>query len=287
MDLDDFYNRAFSRNRGLISEDEQQKLKHTRVAIPGMGGMGGVHAAALARSGIGQFTIADFDEFDVHNINRQYGAMASTIDKDKAQVMASIIKDINPSADIKIINEAIGVDNADDFLADVDVMIDALDVFVMDARILLYKKARDLGIPVISAGPIGFSSVVNVFSPDGMSFEDFFGLKPEMSEKEIMQSFFAGIPWGPHMSYMDLTGVDPETGAAPSLGLACQMGAGMAATEVVRYVLGKGKMKAVPWFFQFDPYARYYKQHYRWLGGKNPLFKLKKKIIKWKIPNLN
>ncbi|MFW5425741.1 MAG: ThiF family adenylyltransferase [Methylophagaceae bacterium] len=285
--IDSFYDRAFSRNRGLISEEQQQKLKNTRVAIPGMGGMGGTHAATLARTGIGKFTIADFDEFGVHNINRQYGATVGTVDKDKAQVMANIINDINPGAEVTLINEAIGPDNADDFLADVDVMIDALDVFVMDARLLLYKKARELGIPVISAGPIGFSAVVNVFSPDGMSFEDFFGLEPNMSEKEILLSFFAGIPMGPHMKYMDLKGVDPASGAAPSLGLACQMGAGMAATEVIRYVLGKGNMKAVPWFFQFDPYAQYYKQHYRWLGGRNPLFKLKKQIVKWKIPNLN
>ncbi|MDQ7072957.1 MAG: ThiF family adenylyltransferase [Gammaproteobacteria bacterium] len=262
-----FYDQAFSRNRGLISEREQEILNNTRVAIPGMGGMGGVHAATLARTGIGKFTIADFDAFGVHNINRQYGATASTVDKDKAQVMAGIIKDINPSAEITVINKAIGADNVDDFLADVNVMIDALDVFVMDARLVLYKKARELDIPVISAGPIGFSAVVNVFSPNGMSFEDFFGLEADMSEQEIMQCFFAGIPLGPHMRYMDLKGVDPVTGAAPSLGLACQMGAGIAATEVIRYVLGRGNMKAVPWFFQFDPYARYYKQHYRWLGG--------------------
>jgi tRNA A37 threonylcarbamoyladenosine dehydratase len=190
-DTDSFYDRAFSRNRGLINEADQQKLKNTRVAIPGMGGMGGTHAATLARTGIGKFTIADFDEFGVHNINRQYGAMASTVDKDKAQVMAGIIKDINPSADIKIINEAVGPENAD-----VDVMIDALDVFVMDARLLLYKKARELGIPVISAGPIGFSAVVNVFSAEGMSFEDFFGIEEGMSEQEIMLCFLQALHWG-------------------------------------------------------------------------------------------
>ncbi len=54
---------------------------------------------------------------------------------------------------------------------------------------------------------------------------------------------------------MDLNSVDPVTGAAPSLGLACQMAAGMAATEVVHSVLGKSKVKAVPWFFQYAPYA--------------------------------
>lgn len=89
------------------------------------------------------------------------------------------------------------------------------------------------------------------------------------------------------MKYMDLKEIVPMIGAAPSLGLACQVGAGMAAIEVMRYVSGKSQMKSVPWFFQFDPYAQYYKQHYRWLGGKNPLFKLKKQFVKWKIPNLN
>jgi len=286
LDSDSFYQRAFSRNRGLISETEQAKLKNTRVAIPGMGGMGGVHAATLARTGIGKFTIADFDQFDVHNINRQHGAMASTIGQDKALVMESMIKDINPSVDIKVINQAIDATNMDAFLADVDVMIDALDVFVIDTRRLLYRRARELGIPVISAGPIGFSAVVNVFTPNGMSFDDFFGLNDSMSEKEMLLAFFASIPFGPHMSYMNVKGVDPATGAAPSLSLACQIGAGMASTEVVRYVLDRTKIKAVPWFMQFDPYSRYYKQHYRWLGGENPLFAFKKHIIKWKIPAL-
>jgi len=286
MDANSFYNRAFSRNRGLINKKEQQKLKNTRVAIPGMGGMGGVHAATLARTGIGKFTIADFDQFDVHNINRQYGAMASTVGQDKAQVMANIINDINPSADVTVINEAVSAENVDDFLADVDVMIDALDVFVIDARRMLYQQARVRGIPVISAGPIGFSAVVNVFSPTGMDFDSFFGLDDSMSQKEMMTALFAGIPLGPHMKYMNVKGVDPESGAAPSLSLACQMGAGMATTEVVRYVLGRSKLKSVPWFMQFDPYARYYKRHYRWLGGMNPIFKLKKRIIKKMIPRL-
>ncbi|MDQ7072958.1 MAG: ThiF family adenylyltransferase [Gammaproteobacteria bacterium] len=142
MDLDGFYNRAFSRNRGLINEEEQQKLKNTRVAIPGMGGMGGTYAATLARTGIGHYTVADFDEFDVHNINRQYGAMASTVGKPKASVMAEKVKDINPGADVQVFDVAIGADNVDAFLADVDVVIDALDIFAMDARRLIYRRAK-------------------------------------------------------------------------------------------------------------------------------------------------
>ncbi len=287
MDLDGFYNRAFSRNRGLISEEEQQILKNTRIAIPGMGGMGGVHAAALARTGIGKFTIADFDDFDVHNINRQHGAMSSTVGKDKALVMEEMIKDISPQADIKVINKAIGHDNIDEFLADVDVMIDALEVFAMDARRLIFKRARELGIPVVSIGPIGFSTVLFVFSPTGMDYDTFFGLENGMSQNELILRFMVGIAGqGPHLKYMDVKGINPGTGAAPSLGLACQIGSGIAATEVMSLVLNKRKPKFVPWFAQYDTYSQTYKQRYRWWGAKNPLQRLRMKMLKLMIPAL-
>lgn len=287
MDLDNFYNRAFSRNRGLISEGEQQKLKNTRIAIPGMGGMGGVHATALARTGIGKFTIADFDAFDVHNINRQHGAMASTVGKDKALVMEEMIKDINPGADVKVINEAINHNNVDAFLADVDIMIDALEVFAMDARRLIFKRAHELGIPVISIAPIGFSTVLFVFSPTGMDYDTFFGLKDGMTKNEMILRFMAGIAGqGPHLKYMDVKGVNPDTGAAPSLGLACQIGSGIAATEVMNLVLNKRKPKFVPWFAQYDTYSRTYKHRYRWWGARNPFHKMRMSILKRMIPAL-
>ena len=287
MDLDDFYKRSFLRNRGLISETEQTQLRQIRVAIPGMGGMGGLHAATLARSGIGKFTIADFDEFDVHNINRQYGAMASTVGQDKALVMESIIKDINPSADVKVINAAIDDDNVDEFLADVDVMIDALEVFAMDARRLIFRRAYELGIPVISVGPVGFSAVLFIISPDGMDYDTFFGLEDGMDQKEMILNFMAGIAGqGPHLNYMDVKGVDPTSGAAPSLGLACQIGAAIAATELISLVLNRRQAKFVPWFSQLDSYTGTYTQRYRWWGAKNPLHRLRMKILKRMIPAL-
>ena len=287
MGIDNFYDRAFSRNRGLISEEEQQKLKNTRIAIPGMGGMGGVHAAALARTGIGKFTIADFDDFDVHNINRQHGAMASTVGKDKVLVMEKMIKDISSEVDIKVINEAIGHDNIDEFLEDADVMIDALEIFAMDARRLIFKRARELGIPVISIGPIGFGAVLFVFSPTGMDYDTFFGLEDGMSKNEMVLQFIAGIgAQGPHLKYMNMKGVNPSTGAAPSLGLACQIASGIAATEAMSLVLNKRKPKFVPWFAQYDTYSRTYKHHYRWWGAKNPLQRLRMMVLKRMIPIL-
>ena len=73
------YEEAFSRHRGLISKTEQERLRNSRVAVVGMGGVGGVDLVTLARLGIGQFTIADPDTFEVSNTNRQYGAANSTL----------------------------------------------------------------------------------------------------------------------------------------------------------------------------------------------------------------
>src|SRR6266498_3915045 len=94
------YERAFSRNIGWLSEAEQQLLRGKRVAIAGLGGVGGVHLLTLARLGIGAFHLADFDRFDQENFNRQAGATMSTIGREKTAVMAEMARDINPQLDL-------------------------------------------------------------------------------------------------------------------------------------------------------------------------------------------
>ena len=86
------YTQAFARNDGLISQIEQARLKHSRIAIPGLGGVGGVHLMTLVRMGIGKFHIADADQFSIANFNRQYGANLSTVGKDKTKVMKAMLQ---------------------------------------------------------------------------------------------------------------------------------------------------------------------------------------------------
>lgn len=97
------YDISFSRNIGWITQDEQDKLKNSRVAIAGLGGVGGSHAMTMARMGVGKFTISDFDTFDWPNLNRQAGAFASTMGKSKLDVLSKILRDINPDINIKVI----------------------------------------------------------------------------------------------------------------------------------------------------------------------------------------
>lgn len=95
------YDVAFDRNIGWVTAEEQQALRRKRIAIAGMGGVGGVHLLTLARMGIGAFNISDLDTFELPNFNRQAGATLSSLDRPKVEVMAEMARDINPTLDRK------------------------------------------------------------------------------------------------------------------------------------------------------------------------------------------
>lgn len=272
----DFYHQAFKRNIGLLSLAEQERLRRASVAIAGAGGMGGVHIATLARTGIGKFRIADLDGFEVVNFNRQYGATVHTIGRHKAKVMAEVACAINPEAEVTIFDKGISESNIDDFLEGADVVVDALDYFIPDTRRLLFRKAREKGLHVVTVGPIGFSAAMLIFSPTGMSFDDYFGFQDDMSLEEKLIAFTVGVaPGGTHLNYIDPKSVDFDAGAGPSLGLACQIGSGIAAAEIVNILLQRRPTKAAPYYTQFDPYTMQYKKGYLWRGNKNPVQQLK------------
>ena len=88
----------FSRTEALIGKENGEKLKNSKVAVFGLGGVGGHTVEALARAGIGHLVLVDYDSYDITNINRQIGALHSTIGRYKVDVMKERILDINPNA---------------------------------------------------------------------------------------------------------------------------------------------------------------------------------------------
>jgi len=273
---------AFSRNIGLLTQAEQDKLANAKVAIPGMGGVGGVHLITMTRTGVGNFHIADFDTYEPANINRQFGARVPEFGRPKMQVMKEQALSINPYLEIKEFPEGISNSNIDDFLDGVQVVIDGLDFFAFDIRRLLFNRAREKGVYVITAGPLGFSSAMLIFSPhEGMSFDEYFNIIDGMKPQDQYLSFALGLaPKATQIKYMDLSKVDLESKAGPSLNIACQICSGMAATEAVRIILNKGKVKPVPHFFQFDPYVQKYRKGKLLMGNRNPLQKIKMAVVK-------
>lgn len=271
------YREAFCRNLGLISDAEQERLRRSRVAVAGLGGVGGIDLVALARLGIGRFSIADPDVFEVRNSNRQYGATRSAEGRPKAEVMAEIVRDINPEAEIRIFSEPLGANNADAFLDGVDVLVDGIDAFEIDLRRLLFRKARERGIYGLGAGPVGFGTVWVIFDPKGMPFDRYFDLGDHLDALEKFVAYVVGMaPAVLQRPYMDLRYLDFARRTGPSAGLACHLASGVVAAEVLKILLGRGPIYAAPCYHQFDAYrGRYVRK--RLLGGnRHPLQRMKR-----------
>jgi len=270
------YAAAFSRNLGLVSPEEQAVLRKSCIAIAGMGAVGSAHLTTLSRMGIGCFRIADFDTYEIHNINRQTGAMASTLGQPNVEVMASLTRDINPTATVECYPEGIVEDNVERFLKDADVAIDGLDFTAVDARELFYATAARLGIPVVAVGPVGCSAASLVFVPGKMTWHDYFAMDLAKSDFERFVLFIVGTaPAGLHRGYIDRKYVDLAAKRGPSLALAIQLCAGVAAGETLKLLLKRGKLLPAPYFQQFDVYRwRHAVGKLRW-GNRGPLQRFK------------
>ena len=93
------YNLASSRNIGWVTEQEQSQLQNKKIAIAGLGSVGGSHLITLTRLGVGKFNISDLDVFELANFNRQAGASISHLNQAKTEVMKKLALDINPELD--------------------------------------------------------------------------------------------------------------------------------------------------------------------------------------------
>ncbi|MBR9677128.1 hypothetical protein GOV04_03235 [Candidatus Woesearchaeota archaeon] len=173
------YEEAYSRNYPLINLEEQEILKESTVAIMGLGGVGGIQAVSLARTGIENFRIADPQSFQASDLNRQYGAKKSTLEKNKALVMKKLLEDINPFANVIAFCESDY--SLDDLLEEADVVIDAMEYFGFDKKMELFRKAREKNLYTLS-GPIPLTSAaLFIFSPNGMTAQDYFRAPKDLS----------------------------------------------------------------------------------------------------------
>lgn len=158
----------FSRTELLLGEKAVEKLRRSRVAVFGIGGVGGYVAEALARSGVGELDIIDKDTVSLSNINRQIIALHSTVGQYKVDVMADRLIDINP--DIKVNSHRCFFlpDTSDEFdFAAYDYVVDAIDT--VTGKIELIMTAGRCGTPVISSMGAG-----NKLDPSGFEVSDIF-----------------------------------------------------------------------------------------------------------------
>ena len=139
----------FSRTELLIGTEGVNKLKHSSVAVFGIGGVGSFTVEALIRGGIGNITIIDSDEVCPSNINRQLIATNTTIGRPKVEVMRDRILEINPEARVMIYQTFYTADNACEFdLSKYDYIVDAIDT--VSSKLILIENAKASSVPIIS-----------------------------------------------------------------------------------------------------------------------------------------
>jgi len=269
------YDIAFSRNIGWLTEAEQAVLRGKRIAVAGLGGVGGSHVLTLARLGVGAFNLADFDTFAVANFNRQAGAMVSTLGRAKLDVITEMAKDINPSLEVRPFASGVSADNLSAFLAGVDLYVDGLDFFALAARRATFAACARLGVPAVTSAPIGMGVAHLNFLPGGMSFEEYFRLDGFPESEQVLRFLVGLTPAMLQRTYLvEPIHVNLDEHRGPSTAMACQLCAGMAATEGLKILLGRGKVVAAPRGLHFDAYRGKFATTWRPGGNNNPLQRL-------------
>ena len=278
------YETAFSRNIGWVTETEQEILRNKRIAIAGLGGVGGTHLITLTRLGIGKFNISDLDIFELANFNRQAGAAISHINRPKVEVMAELALDINSELKLNTFPEGVNQENLDEFLEDVDLYVDGLDFFALEARKAVFAACKEKGIPAITAAPLGMGAALLCFLPGKMSFEEYFRLENQPEAEQLLRFLLGLSPAMLQMSYLvDQSRVDLDNHKGPSTPMACELCAGMAASNALKILLNRGPVVSAPRGLHLDAYKNKLKQTWRPGGNNNWIQRLGIRIARKKL----
>lgn len=157
----------FSRTELIIGKDGIEKLNKSKVAIFGLGGVGSFVTEGLVRAGIGSFILVDKDVYELTNLNRQLYATKKTIGKPKVEVAKERILDINPNANVEILQEFFMPDTKDFFDNTINYIIDCIDT--VTAKIELVVRAKNKNIPIISCMGTG-----NKLDPTKFEIDDIY-----------------------------------------------------------------------------------------------------------------
>jgi|WetSurMetagenome_2_1015567.scaffolds.fasta_scaffold32560_3 tRNA threonylcarbamoyladenosine dehydratase len=254
------YNEIFTRNIGLFTEADQDKLKKCSIGVAGLGGVGGLLAERLIRLGIGQLKIADPGLFEKSNLNRQVYSSFPNLGRNKAEVIYSQIKDINPEVRLSWSSGGIRTESeAESFINGCDIIIDERHIGLFKEAILLQRAARRKGIYYMFSVAYGFGALIVIFDPRGTTLEEYDGipLDVDLEDPDKLQVPFEKImPIIPsYASTMDVDIVRKmHLGELP--GSVTSIGAGiasiLAANETVNIILKKRRIVTAPEFIYVD-----------------------------------
>lgn len=248
------------RNRGFIGQAEQTKLQEAVIGVAGAGGDGGKLAVTLARMGVAQFRLADPEVFEPENLNRQEGCTHANLGKNKAQVIADSINTINPDAQVKVFTEGITEANVDEFTQGLTLVADEMEYTQHWLAVMLARKCREQGIPVVMGFNVGFGGMVTSFTSKSRTIEEVLGFSPRLSLKEVKKVTVPLDKWIPRIpSYVDpkvLVAVSKGEISAPSVAPGVDIAAGYTAVEIFNHLTGRKKPVLAPRVLWFDAMER-------------------------------
>jgi len=219
------------------------------------------------------------------NFNRQAGAGVGTLGKPKLDVMASMARDINPELDLNLFPGGLDENSLEDFLSGVDLYVDGLDFFALDIRQAVFAACAEKGIPAITVAPLGMGAALLNFLPNHMTFEDYFGFARNSQLEKAIRFFIGLAPARLQMGYLvDPSKIDLANHKGPSTAMGCMLCAGVAGTEALKILLGRGRVTAAPWGVHYDAFKN--RQVLTWRPGgndRNPLQKLALSMARRKL----
>lgn len=247
----------FTRNLGIMSEEEVTKLNHTTIAIAGCGCIGGFAAELLSRMGVGKLTLADPDTFDVSNINRQCAATHRTVGMLKVEALKEHLLAINPDLEIATFTEGVNEGNVETFLEGAEYVIDAIDYFCLPEAVALHRAARQKELFIITAVALGFGASVLTFSPKGMKLEEYIGIPEHCTIEDLRGITF---PASSYASYLPSYATEEKISqwiankTIPTISVGQALGPGALVSQMVLHLLERKEPIIVPekWQVQFE-----------------------------------
>ena len=258
--MENGYNEIFTRNIGLFTAADQDKLRKCSIGVAGLGGVGGLLAERLIRLGVGQLKISDPGVFEKSNLNRQIYSSLPNLGRNKAEVIYSHIKDINPEASISWSPEGVRTESeAESFIDGCDIIIDERHIGLFKEAILLQRAARRKGIYYMFSVAYGFGALIAIFDPLGMTLEEYDGipLDVDIEDPEKLNVPFEKImPVIPsYASTMDVDLVRKmHLGELPGsvTGIGAGLASILAANESANIILQKRRIVTAPEFIYVD-----------------------------------
>jgi len=184
------YDDLFERNHGILTGDQQKRLRDARVLIVGAGGVGGTVATVLARSGVGRFTLLDPDDYEPTNANRQIACFSDTMGRNKAEVVGEELRRINPGVEVEAVAGVVPLDDIDSWIEAADLVFPAADDYAYS--LVVFRRCQALGRPALLVVPAGYWATVSLVLPGGPTVERLHGIPPlpdYESLKQLLVSF--------------------------------------------------------------------------------------------------